>query len=218
MDLSKEETEMYKKIGKNLGKIRGERTQEEVAKKIGMKASNYNSIESGYGERHLKDFQLIKLAKFYNTTTDFLLGLRNESTNDIEKTDIVDKYGLSEQALDYLSITNRFENKEMNGELKRFYKSEIDTINHLFENTEIIDLIDAYFNSYVSEHYVLGFTHHGDIALYDMRKDKRMMGRYFVESTQIEETLLLLIENELRKMKKQIKEGEENEHKGNRKK
>ena len=59
MSLSNEEKEIYKKMGDNLGKIRGDYSQADISKIISMKASNYNTIECGRGERHLKDIQII---------------------------------------------------------------------------------------------------------------------------------------------------------------
>lgn len=50
-------------------------TQEELAHKLNMKQSQYSRYERGI--RDIPTDILITLAKFYNTTTDYILGLTN---------------------------------------------------------------------------------------------------------------------------------------------
>lgn len=50
--------------------------QEDLAKVIGVKVSNYSRLE--LGEYLIKHRKLIKLANFYNTSTDYILGITNE--------------------------------------------------------------------------------------------------------------------------------------------
>lgn len=102
MSLSNEEKEIYKKMGDNLGKIRGDYSQADISKIISMKASNYNTIECGRGERHLKDIQIIKLAKYYNTSSDFILGLTKTKSSDVEVKAIYEQFGLTEESLYFL--------------------------------------------------------------------------------------------------------------------
>lgn len=47
-------------------------TQENVAKMLGMKQPQYFRYENGY--RDIPTDMLIKLADYYNTTTDYILG------------------------------------------------------------------------------------------------------------------------------------------------
>lgn len=51
-------------------------TQKELAKKINCAMYSYQRYE--YGEQLIPIDKLIKLAKFYNVTTDYLLGLSDE--------------------------------------------------------------------------------------------------------------------------------------------
>lgn len=51
-------------------------TQEYIAKYLGMKQPQYSRYERGL--RDIPTDILIKLAKLYDTTTDFLLGLTND--------------------------------------------------------------------------------------------------------------------------------------------
>ena len=50
--------------------------QTEVAKILGMSQTGYSKYETG--ENDIPTWVLIKLAQFYNTSVDYLLGLTNE--------------------------------------------------------------------------------------------------------------------------------------------
>ena len=50
-------------------------TQQQVADYLNMQRSVYRRYESG--EREIPVWAVIKLAKFYNTSTDYILGLTN---------------------------------------------------------------------------------------------------------------------------------------------
>lgn len=49
--------------------------QSEVAEKLGISVSCYGGYEQGYREPDLKT--LIKISKFFEVSTDYLLGLEN---------------------------------------------------------------------------------------------------------------------------------------------
>lgn len=51
-------------------------SQQNVADFLGMKQSQYSRYERGI--RDIPTDVLIRLARFYNTTTDYILGLTNE--------------------------------------------------------------------------------------------------------------------------------------------
>ena len=53
-------------------------TQTYIAGILGITQQTYSRYETG--EITIDIFNLIKLAKFYNTSTDYLLGLTNNST------------------------------------------------------------------------------------------------------------------------------------------
>ena len=52
-----------------------DRTQQQVADYLNMQRSVYRRYESG--EREIPVWAVIKLAKYYGTTTDYILGLTN---------------------------------------------------------------------------------------------------------------------------------------------
>lgn len=51
---------------------RSDMTQRELAKAIGMSTSVMNRVESG--ERLLRDDEILKIAKYFNVSVDYLLG------------------------------------------------------------------------------------------------------------------------------------------------
>lgn len=51
-------------------------TQKQIAKLLGIQQNSYSQIETGTNTLQID--HLMKLAKFYNTSTDYLLGLTNE--------------------------------------------------------------------------------------------------------------------------------------------
>lgn len=55
-----------------------DRTQQEVADYLHMHKSVYGRYE--HGEREIPVWALIKLAKYYHTSTDYILGLTNRRT------------------------------------------------------------------------------------------------------------------------------------------
>ncbi|HDR7797797.1 helix-turn-helix transcriptional regulator [Bacillus tropicus] len=59
-------------FGEKLKELRGSRTQDEVAKAIGISRARYSHFEN---DRNEPDLQLIqKIADFHKVTTDYLLG------------------------------------------------------------------------------------------------------------------------------------------------
>ena len=69
--------ECYTKIFGDL-RVDNDISQEEIAKLLNVAQSTYSRYENG--ERYIPIPSLIKLAEFYNTSTDYLLGLTTEKT------------------------------------------------------------------------------------------------------------------------------------------
>lgn len=67
---------MYKRI-RDLREDR-DMNQTEISKILGMSQTGYSKYETG--ENDVPTTILIKLAKFYNTSTDYILGLTNDPT------------------------------------------------------------------------------------------------------------------------------------------
>ena len=54
-----------------------DKKQVEIAKLLGIQQNSYSQIESG--KNTIQIDHLIKLASFYNTSTDYILGLTDET-------------------------------------------------------------------------------------------------------------------------------------------
>lgn len=59
-------------IGNNLKKLRGKRTQEKVANKLGISRARYSHYENNHVQPD--NDLLIRIAEFYEVSTDYLLG------------------------------------------------------------------------------------------------------------------------------------------------
>lgn len=79
------------KFGEKLKQLRGKKTQDEVAKSIGISRARYSHYEN---ERTEPDIELIqRIAEYYKVTTDYLLGrsenkyweLNEKDEKDIQK-------------------------------------------------------------------------------------------------------------------------------------
>lgn len=67
-------------LGDHLKKLRGKRTQEEVAKLLGISRARYSHYENGVRQ---PDFNTLEqLANFYNVSTDYLLGRSSKEDKD----------------------------------------------------------------------------------------------------------------------------------------
>lgn len=75
-------------IGKLLKKLRGDKTQEEVAKNLGLSRARYAHYEQGRSEPNLELIE--KFANYFGVTSDYLLGLTASSKIDakLEETGI----------------------------------------------------------------------------------------------------------------------------------
>ena len=97
-------------FGKRIKELRGKRTQEEVAEKIGISRARLSHFETG---RREPDLELVnRFADFYGVTTDYLLG----KSNDPRLTADQDK-NFDEKAEKLLKIFENIKDEEKKEEL-----------------------------------------------------------------------------------------------------
>lgn len=97
---------LNKAIGQRLMKLRGgERTQAEVADALGVPRENLRNWENG--TRPLKADMIIKLATYYNVSTDYLLGLHDIESPNADLQAVCKYTGLSEKAIESITALNR---------------------------------------------------------------------------------------------------------------
>ena len=88
-------------FGDRIKALRGEEKQEAVAKEIGTTAQSLGRYEKG---KHKPDIEIaLKLADYYNTTVDYLLGRTNAKSIDPNIQSICNYTGLSEEAITKLN-------------------------------------------------------------------------------------------------------------------
>lgn len=91
-------------FSERLKELRGKKTLQEVADSIGI-----TRVAMGYyekGERKPDIEILYKIAKFYGVTSDYLIGLSDVQTPDIDIQAISTKTGLSEKAIEKICYYN----------------------------------------------------------------------------------------------------------------
>lgn len=108
--------------------LMGEMKQEELAKALGVKRQ---TISNYYNGKSNPDFDmLVKIAKYFNVTTDYLTGKTEVRADDITLQQVCEYSGLSEKSI------NKLTNKSLyRGDEYRF-------INPIIEHESFIDLLD----------------------------------------------------------------------------
>lgn len=85
------------RFGEKLKQLRGQKTQDQVAKDIGISRARYSHYEN---ERTEPDMELIhKIAAYYKVTTDYLLGRSEDPELSEEENKIVTEEGKNIMAL-----------------------------------------------------------------------------------------------------------------------
>lgn len=86
-------------LGKRLKELRGKRTQEEIANKLGLSRARYSHYENGRSEPDTEMLQ--KMADFFGVSVDYLLGRTDNPNlgNEQENLFFFNKEGLSEEDL-----------------------------------------------------------------------------------------------------------------------
>lgn len=110
-----------------------EKTRDGIAKKMTEQGLNckISTINKHYnGDRKISTEYVIKYAKYFGVSTDYLLGLSNVSTTETDIRMINEYTGLSELAIDTLNKHNQISKLE-SGVLKN---SNTDIMNFLIEN------------------------------------------------------------------------------------
>lgn len=87
-------------IGARLGRLRGDKSQSDVANELGIEQRTLSYWENE--ERRVKDTDVIKLADYYKTTCDYIL--RGIDSGNV---DIYEVTGLSQEAIENLKRIKR---------------------------------------------------------------------------------------------------------------
>ena len=121
------------------------KTKKEVADALGMPYNTYSNYESNLREPN--SAVLIKIADFYNVSTDYLIGLSNIKSVDTDMQTACKYTGLSDEAMKNIKSSQKMDLS---------YEISLDTlskVNDIFYNaTEIINMIlsSSFFSEQVS--------------------------------------------------------------------
>lgn len=113
------------------------KTREEIAQEIGCDTSSITKYYNG--SRYPKTDTIIKLAKLFNCSTDYLLGVSDVATTDKDVQFICEFTGLNEETVYHLNILS--ESKYYNDKTYDFYEKYIDFIFN--KNINTISYFDA---------------------------------------------------------------------------
>lgn len=97
------DNELSKTIGERINTLLAENDvkQKDLAEWISIKSENTISYFCS-GKRMPNTSQLKKIAEFFNTTTDYLLGLSDSPSNEVEYIKLTELTGLSDEAIEHL--------------------------------------------------------------------------------------------------------------------
>ncbi|MCL2189242.1 MAG: helix-turn-helix transcriptional regulator [Defluviitaleaceae bacterium] len=123
---------------------------EEVADAVGIGSSAVRSWCTGYARPDIDKIPAI--CRFFGVSADWLLGISDTKSVDIEMRDICEKTGLSENALFNLMRYNENRNADgyPNSPASAGAEEKMWFINHIIDNTDFINTIANNANLYVN--------------------------------------------------------------------
>lgn len=133
-----------------LKELRGNKNQTETAKEMGISRSALSYYEAG--ERTPDINVLCTIAKYYNVTADYLLGLSDIPKPDIDSSAICDKLGLNQCAINNLSQIRQaaLSTSDNEDEYVDFFLL-LQTVNVIISNNNIIKSISKVLFSELEE-------------------------------------------------------------------
>ena len=191
--------------------LRGKRSLQEVAHDLGISRATLGYYENGDRKPDIE--VLLKIASYYNVSCDYLLGLTDYLTPNIDNRAISEKTGLSEEAVDILCFYNNIAHTETDSKYGNYFMNTVNLL--LFPECRLVDQISGYLNlnfDFAAEVQYNESEHNYEVssntisldafAIFD--KNGAMLIR--VNSELINKALLVNIQNELVQMRKQILE------------
>lgn len=108
---------LEKEIGERIAALRVEKeeTQQQLADSLGVKRETIKFWEGG--NRQIKGGDIIKIARHFGISTDYLLGISDVKAPETSMQAVCDMTGLSEESIFSLQILKKFHDKELNAML-----------------------------------------------------------------------------------------------------
>lgn len=168
-------------------------TQEKMAEKIGVSTRIYVDWEHG---KRIPDLNsLIKVCNAFNCDLDYLIGridARLHHTNDI-----MEKTGLSEDAVNSILAINKYEQDHPEESYCR-----IDMFSALLETQEIIDALVMY--CLADDPTLVQIKDSSGEAIHEINEEQKVIvnGRLEINKTILEQSAFRMMQNSLDKIKK----------------
>ena len=158
------------KISQRLADLRRERgeTQEQLAAAIGETRALVRNWETDQSE--IRHPAIIKLAKHFKVSSDYLLGLVDEKTPDTDKRSVMSYTGLSESALDSLLFFKKSD--ECRAEMG---PSDLSLVLENPDFTRIIPNFDSLRFLYNHTVNAVNFLHQNDLIHRDIKPENILM-------------------------------------------
>lgn len=186
-------------ISKRLKQLRAEHnlTQTDLAKVLGIAKTTLAAYEQGKSEPNIDT--IIKIADFFNITTDYLLG--HSDGRKLENQEIYEYLGLIDESIETLSIFKQLENN-------KYTKNQLRNINVLLSDLDTLVSISDYLNtaSIEDEQYVVCnyyVAKNGEDLIYPPDSKEKMLS-----AEQWRNMFFAAIQENLIRLKDSIKEKE----------
>lgn len=178
-------------------------TQAYIAEQLNVTVKTYRSWESGElrGTSNEKNYpstdseKLIKLAKIYNVSVDYLLGLSDYRS--VDKSYIGEITGLSDDAIEMLKILKKY--KEESNSLLPALGTDVDVINQIleYEYQKAKKSGDCHLSSWSLFHYIKQYLSSG---IFEREQQDRIRARSGNQWFDVEKGDLLTKNNETHKI------------------
>lgn len=191
--------------------LRGKRSLQEVAHDLGISRATLGYYENGDRKPDIE--VLLKIASYYNVSCDYLLGLTDCLTLDIDNRAISEKTGLSEEAVESLCFCNDIAHTETDSKYVHYFMHTVNLL--LFPECRLVDQISEYLN--FNFDFAIEVRHNESEHDYEISPntipldalaicDRNGAMSIQVDSELINKALLVNIQNELVQMRSQILE------------
>lgn len=160
--------------------------------------SRWLNTEENDVQYNFQLFELIDIAKFFNCSIDYLIGLTDDETinSSIEINSVI---GLSEKSIDYL--------KYLNSCVYPFAKRYLTAINQILESDEYVgfflDLLEQYLNNDFNNQYYNLISNEKMDELLNSKKKKNMYSYYSLQliGNQVDKAYKTLLADSLENIK-----------------
>lgn len=198
-------TKMHTLFKQRLRELRGNRTLKEVADSLGISRATLGFYEDGSRKPDIEI--LYKIAKYYNVSADYLLGISDTPSTDQDIKTLSDNFGINLQNAINL---NYWKKQNIDDSIR--YRYILEDLNWLIDS-ELLDLISSYLHFKATHFYSLDdkketFKPIEDLEFYDSELNTSYGNDYDYLSqamlVKIQQILTAQREENLQKMFKEL--------------